>query len=83
MENMFKNLLEHYAYDIVALVADYRNVGAYAMVSGGCFAISYYDQRAKLQACGYKVDHLDDSQVFELYCDTVVDVLDETVGLVF
>ena len=83
MENMFKNLLEHYAYDIVALVYDYQNVGGYAMASGGCFAIYYDDQKAELQECGYNVDHLDDNQVFELYCDTVVGVLDETVGLVF
>lgn len=72
--------LEYYDGDLVSLQDDYDASSGYSMVSGGCFAISYSDQREDLLQLGYGVDHMDDEQVFEFYCDIMAEALDNFLG---
>ena len=72
--------LEYYGNDLVSLRDDYDASSGYSMVSGGCFAISYADQRKDLLELGYGVDHLDDDHIYELYCDIMVEALDNFLG---
>lgn len=76
---MLELLLEHYD-NIEDMQADYNTVGALRMVEGGCFAISYHNQREELEETGQQVSHLSDNEVYELYKSEVVKVLEEEFG---
>lgn len=80
MENLFTILLGHYDNDLEALKADYKANGGYELASGGSFAIYYDDQRKELQDCGYNFDEFDDDEMYEIYCDLVVQALEENLG---
>lgn len=79
LEGMLAILLDHYD-NMEDMQADFENVGAYRMASGGCFSISYDSQRLDLEDSGFiptgsKGKYTDD-QIFEMYKEAVAITLD-------